>query len=844
MNHKLILCLALVLGGVLSADCRVESAGADNPAQSRLEQMAQTYSHFSLTVVIENRALRLWPPMEKVKPATNGFVTWKMGTNALAAEQLRLAEELRALSGNREALVALLRHTNPKVRTLALGAIFQREDGRDLPLIASLINDPAQTFPNLHDSMNSAVGERPMSELENPQSVADVAQAMLAFWGVPPTGRQVGASGRNERVFITTNDFAEYWKKYAGRDYAASWFAVKMKRATRQTTPIQPQYQPDIQRVLAEMKALPLPDRAWIQLYVLAPYGNGYSPETELVASTRKLGPASLLRFLQRRKVSDDPDLLMDKENREFARMTDFILGHADHLLRAEDADALLACENAEHDSGGVNPAWAIGAALVQPARAGEILHNALAHETRSYETAAGALAGALWRIRGPAEMDFLVNWFYTVLPTASEPMHQPLAFLWEAEAAARPDTKQLIAALVKDSRFDYTDWTTLKELLKIVNAGRSTPLVKERDIYDAQPNRLLDDRMIFPVWRNLLRRQYGLPELPLPSPAAKPKHILTQPAWAVRLVKSSFPALPSQIVPSSDGKWLAMLINGTITIWKAETGEFWWQIPRAPAAAAFCMAFEADGQRLMVFDRAEYGRFSEWNIATRQPVGQVLLTGKPQSGVDQGAYGLDHAALHAIFSGYNDLVCFDTRNGEPLWSHPREGGVRSLAALSWDGTRLAAGGGCKTPQVVSLYDATSGTLLQQFDRLAGPVLALALSSDGLNLVTATSASGVQLWDATSGKLLKEYAYQVPGFGQNMSAPAISPDGRWLAVVGASAQIEESRVGVFRTDSGELEWEIQVKADASIGSGIPLAFSPDGKTLYTGAGWLAAWLLE
>jgi hypothetical protein len=45
-------------------------------------------------------------------------------------------------------------------------------------------------------------------------------------------------------------------------------------------------------------------------------------------------------------------------------------------------------------------------------------------------------------------------------------------------------------------------------------------------------------------------------------------------------------------------------------------------------------------------------------------------------------------------------------------------------------------------------------------------------------------------------------------------------------------------------DSGELEWEIQLKRNAFIGSGIPLAFSPDGKILYTGAGRLAAWLLK
>jgi hypothetical protein len=87
----------------------------------------------------------------------------------------------------------LLKHPDPKVRTLALGAIFQREDGRDLPLIASLINDSALTFPNLHNVIGSGGGPQPLSEFEDSQTVGYVAQAMLAFWGVPHDGRPVGS---------------------------------------------------------------------------------------------------------------------------------------------------------------------------------------------------------------------------------------------------------------------------------------------------------------------------------------------------------------------------------------------------------------------------------------------------------------------------------------------------------------------------------------------------------------------------------------------------------------------------------------------------------------------------
>jgi len=119
MKTKLILCLALVLSG-LQPNC----FGAVDSTQTRLEQMARTYSHFSLTVVIRNQELRLGPTMEQFNSATNASAIWQFQNNPLTLEQLQLVKELRALSGDRKTLAALLEHPDPKVRTLALGAIF------------------------------------------------------------------------------------------------------------------------------------------------------------------------------------------------------------------------------------------------------------------------------------------------------------------------------------------------------------------------------------------------------------------------------------------------------------------------------------------------------------------------------------------------------------------------------------------------------------------------------------------------------------------------------------------------------------------------------------------------
>lgn len=641
MKPKLLLCLALVLSGglgVARADGTIAGAVSSNRSlQRQVEQLAQTNKYFSLTVVIDERPLRLWPSPEEMKWETNGsMIRYLGGTNVLAAEQWHLLDELRALSGNREGLAALLANSDPKVRTLALGALFQREDGRDLPLMASLIHDSAQAFPNLHESMSQQAGPRPIAELTNSQTVSNVVQAMLSFW----------MRGRNgfEKGIITSNDFTAYWAKYAGRSHSASWFAVKLKRATRQTTPIQLAYQADIRRVLAEMNKLPMPDRAWTELYVLAPEGWYESEPEDLVVSDKALlgmikglGPDALLRFLQRQPVSDDPSLLMDKNDPDFVRMSNFILLHADKLLPPKDADALLACQYILRESGTVNPAWAIGAALVQPARASKILHGAIAKLTERdelYEEDAGSLAGALWRIRGPTELNFFVNWFYTAPPMFNDPDGQKIVFLWGVEATARSETKQLIAALVKNPRFDRTDWNVLKEILKIVNTDRAEPLVNTKDIYATQPNGLQDERIVLANWRNLLRREYGQPEEPPPAALAKPERVLTQPAWSVPIPKQEDLAGQRRLVPSPDGQWLALLSHEVVTVWRTHTGKLAWQVPSFAARAddyptvAGDVAFSATGQ-LFTFDHGDFGRFLTWDLATRQETSEVLLKGQ-----------------------------------------------------------------------------------------------------------------------------------------------------------------------------------------------------------------------
>ncbi|MCD6050729.1 MAG: hypothetical protein K0Q55_2132 [Verrucomicrobia bacterium] len=158
-----------------------QSQSADtNTLTTIFEQIAKTNRHFSREVIIESKALKI--------PRFYAGERDKAQFRTRALDQYLLLRQLQDYIKHRDELLKLLKHENPKVRTLALGALFQREEARDLPFIASLLHDYAATFPHLSDHTDSS-GTVPSAEgQEVYQSVETVASAMLIFWGAPRSG--------------------------------------------------------------------------------------------------------------------------------------------------------------------------------------------------------------------------------------------------------------------------------------------------------------------------------------------------------------------------------------------------------------------------------------------------------------------------------------------------------------------------------------------------------------------------------------------------------------------------------------------------------------------------------
>jgi hypothetical protein len=370
--------------------------------------------------------------------------------------------------------------------------------------------------------------------MENPQTVGQVARAMIQFY-LEATHVQVAvrANGYPIPEADLLPAFDSYWAERKDRAHCASWFLVKLERATRRTEPVPEQYREEVDAVLAQVAALPSPDREWTFLYALfgesLPSPQDVARDAALVYVAQAIGPVDLMKFLLLEHFSTDPDLSFtqaDPHGEVFCPIATFILNHAPRLLRPVDAAELRAhaFNNPQHFQGSTSlwiaaSDWLSG--IESPAKgAAQLKADFILFPPSSRpwsQTDQMPLALDLWRLSGAGDKRFLVDWFYGLSPRQSPSLGQD--FLRAVDADARPDTPELLTAIVADPRFDSTNWSVLARLLESAGGGWSTPLIPSSEVYKYSPNQLPSgDAEVFASWRNALRRRYGLPEHSLPS--------------------------------------------------------------------------------------------------------------------------------------------------------------------------------------------------------------------------------------------------------------------------------------------------------------------------------------
>jgi hypothetical protein len=440
----------------------------------------------------EEQTLASLVPKIKFVCASDVILGRKTSSFASYPEYEHQMRDLANPSLRLENLLPLLQHSDPKMKTLAIVALFDQGDPKILPAVVALAGDHSPTYPcpqPLSLTPGMTVDPWPMTD----QQVGQIASAVVNAY--------LNAAAFNYGIDRKPNypGFEGYWATHKDRSYSASWFEV---RSNLEGTG-------NIKTVRDEIAALPEPDRQWELLWIATRHlyagdePSVVASDAELIEACRQLGRDRLLQMLAGHVASTDPDL-QPRYNQAspYKHMMLFVLRHSDELLKPHDAASLLRRqdENLGLAPGGVadpfqSPWWAIGAAQLDPKHAGEILRSAMSHFQEKYQGHDRArIALALWRLAGPSETRFVLDWFYAEPPCCgTTPRDEFLA-----SAAKLPHGRQLLASLVRDPRFDQLDWSSLDQLASILDAWTNPPVIGEqrRDAhYPDTPDRFASSR-------------------------------------------------------------------------------------------------------------------------------------------------------------------------------------------------------------------------------------------------------------------------------------------------------------------------------------------------------------
>jgi len=436
------------------------------PAVAPLAAQAQT---------AEQQALVALAPQVKFVCAADVILGRKTPSFVADSDHVHQMQALDNPAFKLEDLLPLLRHSDPKVRTLAIIALYDQGDARMLPAIAALADDQSPNYScpvPLALTTGMRVDPWPMRE----QKVGEFASAVV--------NEYLNAAGFHYGIQSRPNypGFAGYWAARKDRPYSASWFEVRAGHADAGA----------LQAIRKEIAALPEPDRQWELLWVATrKLVNGeeqfwLASEAELLDACRQLGRERLLQMLAGHVASADPDLqLRYNKTSPYRSMVLFVLRHSDQLLNPEDAATLLTRQDeafAQEPTGAVDPFvtpwWAIGAAQLDHQRAPLILHDAMTHFSGKYQGYDRAkIAIALWRLAGSSETKYLLDWFYSEPPCCgTTPRDEFLS-----SVAIAPHGRQWLAALVRDERFDTLDWSSLNQLATILDGWTNPPVIGEQ---------------------------------------------------------------------------------------------------------------------------------------------------------------------------------------------------------------------------------------------------------------------------------------------------------------------------------------------------------------------------
>jgi len=241
-------------------------------------------------------------------------------------------------------LADLLRDARPRVRSLAMGLLYDKQDPKLLMPVARMLSDSAETFPVLQLTDNAD------PRFTAPQSVGSFAGALL--------GTYLMAAGMTQWRTPQLVDWMAYDAAHRNRAYSLSWLIVRLGRITRMQSPFPEEQRPRLLEFRKDLDKLPADDR---NLYLLwlsngnrdFDGGSVLATEEEVIDAAGRLGRQKLLQIIDGRPPGTDPDVAAIADWRSLQRyqmVTAFILAHADRLFTRADEPFLGAIEQGIRD--------------------------------------------------------------------------------------------------------------------------------------------------------------------------------------------------------------------------------------------------------------------------------------------------------------------------------------------------------------------------------------------------------------------------------------------------------------------------------------------------------------
>jgi len=432
--------------------------------QETFHRLAPTLPYFDLTTVLYNRF------QSYGKSMYSGF-----------PDSGKVYAEIESGAHSKESLISLLRDSDAKVRTLALAALYAKEEAKLLPEIVNLVDDQAKTYSE-PVPVASAMPPNAPPPLEE-KTVGRIAESIARFY-LEAAGYYYGTRGSGKEP-----GFTQYWQVRQNRTYCASWFAVKLKRASTGRSPTDKARAVKIAAIRAQIDKIQGQDRHWTLLWMQTENGSDLlATEKDINAAMEQLGPDKLMQMLQRKIPSRDPDLQPRRGNDfPYKTMMLCVLKHAKTCLRRNQVPLLLGCDQwerayQEHHMIDplITPWFTIAAAQLEPTQSDYLLHREFSRlDEDFYGFKKAELAEALWQSGGVKEIPFLLNSFYDSKSLWQGKQYSQFRPQWLKNIKGKSsDCQRLLKSLINDSRFDKLDDCSALRALMVVNskyAGHAT---------------------------------------------------------------------------------------------------------------------------------------------------------------------------------------------------------------------------------------------------------------------------------------------------------------------------------------------------------------------------------